>query len=209
MQGMVFITNFGDSSVMLPCALIIALWLWIGASRRAALLWLVLFGTACLSVAVSKMAFFGWGVGIRAYDFTGFSGHSMLACSVIPVLFWLLASRTRAAVRGGAALAGALFALVISATRIKLGFHSISEVVTGAPIGLVTSGSFLWLMRAQSVQLRSSLAVMASLVAPLLVLHGLNAPTQHLMEDLATKLSSGASPYTRAHQRAGVKPLSD
>ncbi|MGS0942030.1 phosphatase PAP2 family protein [Pseudomonas luteola] len=209
MQALTTITNFGDSSVMLPCAFIIALWLWLGASRRTALLWLSLFGGACLLVAISKMAFFGWGIGIRAYDFTGFSGHSMLACSVIPVLFWLLAANARSVVRWVCAGAGALFALAIAVTRIKLGFHSVSEVVTGVPIGFAASGVFLWLMRDRAVVVKSNLAVIASLLAPLLVLYGLNAPTQHFMEDVATKLANGANPYTRAHQRAGVKPIGD
>jgi membrane-associated phospholipid phosphatase len=209
MQALTAITNFGDSSIMLPCAFIIAVWLLVGASRRAASLWLLMFGCACLLVAISKMAFFGWGIGIRRFDFTGFSGHSMLACSVIPVLFWLLAAKAQPILRWLAAGAGALFALLIAVTRIKLGFHSVSEVVTGVPIGLAASGAFLWLMRDQTIKVKSNLAVLASLLAPLLVLYGLNAPTQHLMEDVATKLAKGANPYTRAHQRAGVKPIGD
>jgi hypothetical protein len=64
-------------------------------------------------------------------------------------------------------------------------------------------------MRDGTVEVKSNLAVIASLLAPLLVLYGLNAPTQHFMEDVATKLANGANPYTRAHQRAGVKPIGD
>ena len=55
-----FITNFGDSSVMLPCAVLIALWLLAGLSARAALLWLLLFGAASLSVALSKIYAVCW-----------------------------------------------------------------------------------------------------------------------------------------------------
>lgn len=200
-----FITNFGDSSVMLPCALLIALWLLAGLSARAALLWLLLFGAASLSVALSKIAFFGWGLGIPHLDFTGFSGHSMLVGSVMPILGWLLASRARLT----AAALGAVCALLIAISRVVLGYHSVSEVVTGLPIGYAASASLLWLLRGQEVVLKPRQAALGAslLLLPLLLLHGTNAPTQRVLERLAVKFADEQNPWTRAHQRAGVAPL--
>lgn len=204
-----FITNFGDSSVMLPCAVLIALWLLAGLSARAALFWLLLFGAAGLAVALSKIAFFGWGLGIPRLDFTGFSGHSMLVGSVLPILGWLLASRARPSLRLTSAAIGAACALLIAVSRVVLGYHSISEVVTGLPIGYAASGGLLWLLRGEEVNLKPRQAALGAslLLLPLLLLHGTNAPTQRVLERLAVKFADEQKPWTRAHQRAGVAPL--
>ena len=116
---------------------------------------MLLFGAASLSVALSKIAFFGWGLGIPRLDFTGFSGHSMLVGSVLPILGWLLASRARPSLRLTAAAIGAACALLIAVSRVVLGYHSISEVVTGLPIGYAASGGLRWLARGPGGRLQA------------------------------------------------------
>ena len=39
----------------------------------------VAFGITGTVVCISKLAFMGWGIGIREIDFTGFSGHTALS----------------------------------------------------------------------------------------------------------------------------------
>ncbi len=63
----------------LPPAFAIALWLAVGYTWRMAAGWLVLLGAAIGVVTVTKLAFLGWGVGVRELDFTGVSGHAMLS----------------------------------------------------------------------------------------------------------------------------------
>src|SRR4051812_17523224 len=83
------ITRLGDFTLMSLTAFAIAAWLFAGGEKRAALWWSVLFGAGTGVVIVTKMAFIGWGIGIRSLDFTGFSGHAMRAAAVMPVLFYL------------------------------------------------------------------------------------------------------------------------
>ena len=59
------IVQYAGITVMFPAALVSAAWLWLGASRKIALLWLGVLVTAYLVVGVSKILFKGWGVGLH------------------------------------------------------------------------------------------------------------------------------------------------
>lgn len=67
---------FGDSTVLLPSAAALFIVLMLRkTSRLLAWQWSLLFGITGAIVCASKLAFMGWGLGIRELDYTGFSGH--------------------------------------------------------------------------------------------------------------------------------------
>ena len=86
-----------------------------------------------------KLAFMGWGIGIRELDFTGFSGHSALSASIWPVMMWLLTGRFSTAVRKTAVLSGYALALLIGYSRTAIHVHSVSEVISGLALGAASS----------------------------------------------------------------------
>lgn len=193
------VTWFGDSGLLLPVALLIALWL--ASSQRtwpAAALWIVIFGAASSLVLASKLAFLGWGVGSARFNFTGISGHTMLSASVWPVALWLLASRGTHGLRVGLAVFGWLLAACIGLSRLGIYAHSASEVAAGYLLGLAASASFLAMQRHMAhPRLRTSL-VAFSLLLPLLQLQpGHAAPTHGLIERVAMRLAGTERPYTR------------
>jgi len=198
-------TWLGDSGLLLPMAVLIALWLM--TSRRTwptALLWLVLFGAGCMVVLVSKLAFLGWGVGIASLDFTGFSGHSALAASVWPVALWLFASRASHRTRIVAACCGWLLALGIGVSRLVLDAHSPAEVIAGLLLGGAVSAAFLaWQRRRGHPSLRGTLVALSLLLVFALRDPGVPAPTQDLLERIAMALSGAARPFTREDLHAG------
>ena len=64
---------------------------------------------AAILVTATKIAFMGFGWGIARIDFTGLSGHAMLAAAIYPVLVVVFVSpthRRRAAGAAAAALVG-------------------------------------------------------------------------------------------------------
>ena len=72
MLSWVGLTDFGDSAAMLPAAALIALWLAAGRAWRRMVLGCCGFAVLSLLVALSKLAFLGWGIGqSEAIDFTG------------------------------------------------------------------------------------------------------------------------------------------
>jgi hypothetical protein len=89
---------------------------------------------------ISKIIFLGWGVGIAAFDFTGISGHALLATSVFPILFGWVISPSVGKFRYTGEFVGLLLALLVGLSRIAIGAHSLSEVVAGWFLGLIVSG---------------------------------------------------------------------
>jgi hypothetical protein len=88
------ISFFGDSTVLLPSAAALFIVLMLRkTSRLLAWQWSLLFGITGAIVCASKLAFMGWGLGIRELDYTGFSGHSALSAAFWPIFLWLLSAR--------------------------------------------------------------------------------------------------------------------
>ena len=83
------ITAFGDSGVLLPAAALISLWLVSARQARLAARWCLTVAFVGTTVALSKLLFMGWCLGLRSLDFTGLSGHAAMAGVVLPVLFHL------------------------------------------------------------------------------------------------------------------------
>lgn len=197
-----WLTFFGDTMLLLPCAVIIvALLLWKAETRRTSLQWLLLIGAAGAVVIVSKLAFLGWGIGSRAYDFTGFSGHSALSASIWPVLIWILASRASRRFRLAAVACGYLLALAIGVSRVILHAHSVSEVIAGLALGFAISTSFLLMQYSRGTRIRhlSAGQLTAVLLLPLLlVMQGKKAPTQDLLERIALTIAPIHHVYTRS-----------
>lgn len=101
------ISFFGDSTVLLPSAAALFIVLMLRkTSRLLAWQWSLLFGITGAIVCASKLAFMGWGLGIRELDYTGFSGHSALSAAFWPIFLWLLSARFSVGLRKAAVITG-------------------------------------------------------------------------------------------------------
>lgn len=199
------ITHMGASGLMLPALLMVLGGLWgcgMHAVARAYLLRLLL---AVSITVISKCLFFGWGIGIAALDFTGISGHTLLATSILPVLMRGLSWPALQA-RGLGAAAGWALALAVGVSRVVVNAHSVSEVVAAWVLGAAVS----WpTVRALG---QASLKHWASKLAPLLLLlafHGNSAsylPTHEIEVRLALWVSGQAQPFMRHHLHATQVP---
>ena len=193
------ITNYGDVTITSLAAAVIAAWLFVEDEKRLAVWWSVLFAGAMGIVIATKMAFIGWGIGIRAIDFAGFSGHAMRCAAVLPVLLYLILQRTRFIVRAGGVVFGFACAALIGISRIVLHTHSTSEVVAGLLLGAAISLAFIHiahtsLSRHVFKPLRIALSLLALLPAP--YVHP--APTQQWLTELTLYFSGHDHPYPRS-----------
>ena len=147
--------------------------------------------------ATSKVAFIGWGFGSAALNFTGISGHTMLAAAVYPPLISAIASGPSARGRCLAIAAGCVLALLIGVSRLVLGTHSLSEVVAGWLAGGAVSLRVL----ASGISVPGRLNVTILGVAALwMTLTPATAPTLNthsLVTRVALQLSGHQHPYTR------------
>ncbi|MGO4325723.1 phosphatase PAP2 family protein [Cupriavidus sp. 2TAF22] len=196
-----FISRFGETSLLLPCAVLITVWLLYAGAYASARRWLLAFGLGAALVLASKLAFMGWGIGCEALNFTGFSGHSMMAASVLPVLLYLVVSARYPRLALVASCFGILLALLVGVSRLKLEAHSDSEVASGLAIGFAVSLSFiLWSVRPR----RSAPALAAALLMAVMLgvpVAGVAAPTHHWLEVIAARLAGRDKPFQRGQWR--------
>jgi len=212
------VTRLGEAQILLPAFLAGALWLAFarpaGArdrlaegnahahdhpARRSALRWIASIVATTAVVTASKIAFLGYGIGSAALDFTGFSGHSMYATAVLPVLAAIVGGR-----RG--AVVGVLAAVLVAWSRVTLGAHSPSEAVSGVALGAAAAGWTLADYLAHPGAVRAPWWLPLLLVGWLTLLP-MKAPpsrTHSLVVSIALKLSGRHRPYTRFELLAGL-----
>ncbi|SAL70325.1 PA-phosphatase-like phosphoesterase [Caballeronia peredens] len=196
------ITALGGVGVMGPVALIVAAWLAFGYRWKYACAWLGLLGAAGGVVALSKIAFIGWGIGVRDLDFTGVSGHALMSTAVLPVAIFVALLPTRGALRACGVAIGLLAGAGVGVSRVVLDAHSVSESVAGCALGAAVALTFVRIAwRAEAGKL-SPAPVAASLAAVVVALHGVPVPTQRWITDIALELSGHERPYVRASWKA-------
>lgn len=192
------VTHLGNSALLLPAALVLALWLVRTRHAPLALAWALSFGSAVLLVLATKLAFMGWGIGSAALDFTGISGHATVATAVFTMGAWLaVADRSRRLQVLGIA-AGLLVGLLVSVSRVVLKAHSVSEVVAGFALGVLAAALPIAWAAGRTLRLRQrwvpmALAGMLGLVPQI----GQPAETHGLVQKMALMASSRDAVYTR------------
>lgn len=191
------ISSLADISTMAPAAAIIAIGFIIGRSWRAAFWWCLLFSVGMSLVLVTKIAFVGWGVGIRALDFTGFSGHAMRATAVAPVLCYLLLQKAQPPVRHLGVLFGILFGALIAISRLALHAHSVSEAVAGCALGAAVSLGFIWIIGSAHKFIFNPLVVAVFMASLLIVPFAEPTPTQRWIVEISLFISGHDRPYVR------------
>ncbi len=183
-----------------------------GGSLRGASTWLVSMAIASALVAASKVAFYGWGTGVRAWNLTCFSGHSVLAMGFWPVALALLVPRRQARLRLVAWMVGILIGVLVGLSRLELGAHPLSEVIAGLALGLLVA---LLSIRAlaearlstKKAALAAALTVMISVTSEIRLP---NLPTEHWLASLGASIAGNEKPVQRhswpKHEAVGRNP---
>ncbi len=161
------LSALGDSRWLLPMALVLLITL-PRADARLKWRWLLAIAVTAGFTLASKLAFMGWGIGIKSVHFTGFSGHAAMSSVIYPVVGALLAG-TGKRPRSIGLVIGVLLATAIAWSRIPLDAHSLSEVIAGLMLGL---GCSTWAMHTADPSSRpnavaAAAAVLAGMVLPL------------------------------------------
>ena len=202
------ITSLGSAGMTLPLAFAIALWLVVGYNWRLAAAWLGLLGAAIVVVTGTKLAFLGWGVGVRELDFTGVSGHSMLSTAVYPVVLFLMLLPAQPRIRLIGVLAGLAAGIAVGLSRVVLSAHSPSEAITGCLVGALTAIAFVRIAWNAERGRLSALPVAVSMLALAALMHGVHVPTQRWVTHIALKVSGHNHPFIRAKWKADRQPRS-
>jgi len=78
------LAQFGGITVMIPAAVVIAVWLRYSTSW-ALRAWIITVGVTYSIVAASKLLFKGWGLSVQPLDIAVISGHAMNTCLMVTV----------------------------------------------------------------------------------------------------------------------------
>lgn len=198
------VTHLGAAGLLLPvfAAQLIALW---PKQRALATRWALGLAAGALVTVVTKVLFWGWELGIASLDFTGISGHALLATAIYPVLFSIHAPPgSRSGQRAGLCL-GLALAVAVGVSRVVVGAHSASEVYSAWALGLLISGATVG-----TLESRARLSALARF-SPLLLLLALNTgaatylPSHSLEVKFALAISGRAAPFTR-HEMLKAEP---
>lgn len=193
------LTRLGEGQILLPAALLAALMLLRRPEGRPLVAWwMTLLGAGALVTTASKIAFIGWGIGWPELNFTGVSGHAMFASAVYPLLLGTLAS---SAPRWGehlAIVAGCALALLIGASRVMVGAHSVSEVLAGLLVGGMVSAAALALARMPRAPIGPVIPAVVALWLTLMPIHAPASRTHSVVTKVSLMLSGHQTPYTRS-----------
>lgn len=200
-EALLWVTHWGNSALLLTAALTLVLWLAAARAWFVGFLWLLVLGAAVLVVLTSKIAFLGWGLGIARLNFTGVSGHAMLATAVTPSLaaaFTLNRSDKARVLALGLSFA---LAVAVGLSRLALGAHSWSEVVAGWVLG----GAVAFACIVELCKIRKPVLPVWPMALVFVVVLGITAPrdgrspeAHGLVVDIALRASGRTEPFTRA-----------
>lgn len=192
------ITLFGDVSITSLAALAIGAWLLAENEKRLALWWAILYVAGLGVVTASKIAFIGWGIGIAALDFSGFSGHAMRITAVAPVLLYLILQKSAPSIRAFGVLCGFAFAGLVGISRLAVHAHSVSEVVSGWILGGIVSIAFIGIAGSLRKYIFSPLRIGLILLTLLPAPYVQPAPTQKWLTSMTLYISGHDKPFRRA-----------
>ena len=177
-----FVTDAADQAVILPLTVTTFVVLLAQRRWRVAAAWAAtvpgVLGTLLVLKAIGYAC--GWllpELGPNSLALRSPSGHVASAAMICGGIFALQAGRRRLSPLLMALTAAFTAAIIIGTTRIRLGAHSIPEVIAGAVIGGVGCMAFAWL-GGRNLREQSGLPAAAAALAVLTLCHGLHLPAE-------------------------------
>lgn len=188
-----WISDVGDSALLLPLSVLLVIALWHYQSKLAAATFVWAWAFCVAAVVVLKVIFIGcgptWNIGIISP-----SGHASMSAVVFGAYGIVVARQVPRWQRFVVIGACTLFVLGVGVSRVILGQHSPAEVGLGFMVGAAALGLFaVRYLRLQTAKVNLFLLVPLFL-GLLLALHGVRLPIEELIQRFAvtTRTSTGA-----------------
>ena len=141
-----FVTDFGDSAVTIPLALLVLVFLLFAGRTRIALGWAAAIGGCAATIGVLKLVFGACGPAIGTPDIASPSGHTAISTVVYGALTLLIATRLSNPQRYIVSAATAVGIVGIGLSRLVLHDHTLPEIAIGLLVGAAALAPFrVWL----------------------------------------------------------------
>ena len=189
----------GDGAVLIPCAMLIFVWLIAqSATRHTGWWWLLAVLLVSGGVSLSKLLYMVSGWHPAGWNFIGLSGHAALSFLLFPAAAALVTSRNNYRLRFVAIALGGCLALAISISSWVLRDHSLAELALGSLWGALGAAAFLTLTGrqvAQAPSLRRWIIVSPLLLAMVAYKH--QFPSTRVLSWIALRVSERSAIHTR------------
>jgi membrane-associated phospholipid phosphatase len=172
-----FLTDFGDSAVLLPMSAVVLIWLLATRSVGAAIWWIGILAVFGAIIGGLKMLFFACPPAVDVQSPSGHTGFSMLVYGGIAAI--IAAQRRSAWSRAAIMLAVVTLVVGIAISRVTLHMHSSTETLIGFLIGAAAVAVFVFGYRRTTTNQRLMAPLLFAVVLTAAIFHGarLNAET--------------------------------
>jgi membrane-associated phospholipid phosphatase len=133
-----FLTDFGDTAVTVPLAIMMTAFLFAARQPRLAIAWAVVITGCAGATAALKLTLRICGPPLTASTLNSPSGHTAMSIAVYVGIAIVVGSTFRPVARGALFFAAMIFAVGIAASRTLVGYHSVIEVLVGLAVGIAT-----------------------------------------------------------------------
>ena len=178
-----FVTDFADQAVMLPLAVAVALVLALMGWARGAAAWVL--SAACTWGAMLALKLVGMDCGSLLFgpELTTPSGHTATAAFVYGGLAAVIINK-RVGRLDWAVPCSLAVAVVIGASRLVIGAHSVPEVLVGGAVGVAGAFAFVHVAGPppEAKRLRWAACLAALIMA---AVHGIHLPAEQAIHTLA------------------------
>jgi membrane-associated phospholipid phosphatase len=137
-----FITDFGDSAVTAPLALLIFCFLFAAGPRRLAFGWVLAIGGCAVVIGLLKVVFGACGHELTLVHLISPSGHTAMSTAVYGSLALLIGARLPSGQRRILLITAAVAIVGIALSRVALHDHSRSEIALGFAVGAGAVAAF-------------------------------------------------------------------
>jgi membrane-associated phospholipid phosphatase len=181
-----FLTDFGDTAVTVPLAILVLGVLLAAKQLRLAIGWgLVIIGVAAATAGL-KLAFTVCGYKLAGSGVMSPSGHTAMSVAVYGGLAAVVAASRNGRGRAAVIAMAGVFTIAIALSRIIVGYHTPIEVAVGLMVGVAALGA----MTLVAARYRAEHLPLGWLVAGALVVfvlfHGARWPAERAIHRLAS-----------------------
>ena len=167
-----FITDFADQAVILPLVFAVGVALLVQGWRRGAAAWMLAVIATFTTMLVLKLVFLACATNIGIASIHTPSGHVAAATVVTGGLTTVLRRR-----RGAVVPLALVAAVLVGASRLALGVHSLPEVILGALVGLAGARLLVRLAGPPPPDI-NGWRIAAIAMVTVAVFHGLHMPAE-------------------------------
>jgi membrane-associated phospholipid phosphatase len=180
-----FITDFGDTAVTVPLAILVTGFLFAAKQPRLAIGWAFVILLCAGVTAAVKLAFTVCGYPLAGSGVMNPSGHTAMSVAVYGGLAAIIGNGLKAPARLALVAAAALFTIGIALSRTIVGSHTPIEVEIGLVVGITALGAMIAVVARYRPEHLPIRWLSAGALVVLVLFHGTQWPAERAIHRLA------------------------